>query len=127
MEVIMIIVSLIAGFLLSAILGKFLIPALVALKAGQSIKEIGPTWHNNKAGTPTMGGLMFIAASVLCAATGWFAYAEGNYPYIAATPMAGVPHELEFGIRGFSPTGFEVFAYSPSYSGTITFNWIACL
>lgn len=54
-------------------------------------------------------------------------YAEGDYPYIAATPMAGVPHELEFGIRGFSPTGFEVFAYSPSYSGTITFNWIACL
>lgn len=54
-------------------------------------------------------------------------YADGNYPYIAATPMAGTPQGLEFGIRGFSPTGFEVFAYSPSYSGTITFNWIACL
>ena len=32
------------------------------MKAGQSIKEIGPTWHMSKQGTPTMGGLMFIIA-----------------------------------------------------------------
>ena len=40
--------------------GKLLIPALIRLKAGQSIKEVGPTWHKGKQGTPTMGGLMFI-------------------------------------------------------------------
>ena len=38
--------------------GKLLIPALIRLKAGQSIKEVGPTWHKGKQGTPTMGGLI---------------------------------------------------------------------
>ena len=43
-----------------------LLPLLRALKAGQSVHEIGPTWHNSKVGTPLMGGLMFIAAAVIC-------------------------------------------------------------
>ena len=46
--------------------GYLLLPVLRALKAGQSIREVGPTWHNNKAGTPMMGGLMFIISAVLC-------------------------------------------------------------
>ena len=50
---------------LSAIFGRLLIPVLRALKAGQSIREVGPTWHNYKAGTPMMGGLMFISASIV--------------------------------------------------------------
>ena len=55
-----------AAFLLSALLGYLLLPVLRALKAGQSIREIGPTWHNYNAGTPMMGGLMFIFAAILC-------------------------------------------------------------
>ena len=51
---------------LSGVLGRILLPVLVALKAGQSIRELGPTWHNNKAGTPMMGGLMFIFAAIIC-------------------------------------------------------------
>ena len=51
--------------IVTLIAGKLLIPALVKLKAGQSIKEIGPTWHMNKQGTPTMGGLMFILATII--------------------------------------------------------------
>jgi len=50
---------------LTAVFGRLLIPVLRALKAGQSIRESGPTWHNYKAGTPMMGGLMFVAASAL--------------------------------------------------------------
>ena len=50
---------------MSAVFGRLLIPVLRALKAGQSIREVGPTWHNYKAGTPMMGGLMFIAASIV--------------------------------------------------------------
>ena len=53
------------AFVLSAVFGRLLIPVLRALKAGQSIREVGPTWHNYKAGTPMMGGLMFIAASIV--------------------------------------------------------------
>ena len=47
-------------------IGYFLLPILRTLKAGQSIREVGPTWHNNKAGTPMMGGLMFILGTVIC-------------------------------------------------------------
>ena len=47
-------------------IGYLLLPVLRALKAGQSIREIGPTWHNSKAGTPMMGGLMFILSAILC-------------------------------------------------------------
>ena len=51
---------------LSGGIGYLLLPVLRALKAGQSIREIGPTWHNYKAGTPMMGGLMFISAALIC-------------------------------------------------------------
>ena len=59
-------ITALAGAVLSGILGFLLLPVLRALKAGQSIREVGPTWHNYKAGTPMMGGLMFIAALVIC-------------------------------------------------------------
>jgi len=61
-----IIISAVAGAVLSGVLGYFLLPVLRALKAGQSIREVGPTWHNYKAGTPMMGGLMFIGALIVC-------------------------------------------------------------
>ncbi len=48
------------AFVLTAAVGKPLIGALHRLKAGQSIKSDGPTWHMAKQGTPTMGGLMFM-------------------------------------------------------------------
>ena len=57
-----ILVTAAVSFALTAVLGKLLIPLLRRLKAGQSIKEIGPAWHTSKQGTPTMGGFMFILA-----------------------------------------------------------------
>ena len=60
-----ILISAVIACGLSGALGQLLIPMLRALKAGQSIREVGPTWHNYKAGTPMMGGLMFIFASIL--------------------------------------------------------------
>jgi len=61
-----ILLTAIAGGVLSGVLGLILLPVLRALKAGQSVREIGPTWHNIKAGTPLMGGLMFIGAVLIC-------------------------------------------------------------
>lgn len=55
------------AFALSAILGKFLIPFLHRLKFGQQIREEGPSWHEKKSGTPTMGGIMFIITFAVCA------------------------------------------------------------
>ena len=54
------------GALVSGLFGFLLLPVLRALKAGQSVRSIGPTWHNSKAGTPLMMGLMFIFGSLLC-------------------------------------------------------------
>ena len=48
------------SFAIAAISGRYLVPFLHKLKYGQTILDIGPSWHKNKQGTPTMGGLMFI-------------------------------------------------------------------
>ena len=61
-----ILITALIGAVLSGGIGYLLLPVLRALKAGQSIRELGPTWHNNKAGTPMMGGLMFIFAAIIC-------------------------------------------------------------
>ena len=65
-DIVKILVAVLVGGVLSGLLGFLLLPVLRALKAGQSIREIGPTWHNKKAGTPMMGGLMFVLAVVIC-------------------------------------------------------------
>lgn len=75
----MIFVGFLIAFLGTVIAGPFIIRWLISLKFGQSILEIGPNWHKNKQGTPTMGGIMFILgillASLFCLrdGNGWFA------------------------------------------------------
>ena len=59
-------ITAILGCVLSGVFGYFLLPVLRAMKAGIKLRKIGPTWHNQKAGTPVMGGLMFIAAALVC-------------------------------------------------------------
>ena len=61
-----ILITAVISCALTGLLGYLLLPVLHALKAGASIREIGPTWHNKKTGTPIMGGLMFIFSSLLC-------------------------------------------------------------
>ncbi len=63
-----ILVTALVSCMLTGAIGWFLLPVLRALKAGQSIREVGPTWHNYKAGTPMMGGLMFILSAIVCVA-----------------------------------------------------------
>ena len=60
------VITIAVSYILSLVFGRLLLPLLRALKAGQSVREIGPVWHNNKAGTPLMGGLMFIGALIVC-------------------------------------------------------------
>ncbi|MBR2715224.1 MAG: phospho-N-acetylmuramoyl-pentapeptide-transferase [Ruminococcus sp.] len=55
----------VVSFAISAISGKYLVPFLHKLKYGQTILDVGPSWHKNKQGTPTMGGLMFILGIVI--------------------------------------------------------------
>ena len=55
----------IAAFLVAALTGPVIIPILHRLKFGQEIREIGPSWHKKKSGTPTMGGFIFIISVIL--------------------------------------------------------------
>lgn len=92
-----ILLAALISFIITAIVGKLLIPALRALKAGQSIKEIGPTWHMSKQGTPTMGGIMFIAGVLVAVLIGgWDNMLAGNFTHLYIFLFA-----LVFGIIGF--------------------------
>ena len=92
-----ILLATLISFIVTAIVGKLLIPALRALKAGQSIKEIGPTWHMSKQGTPTMGGIMFIAGILVAVLIGgWDNMLAGNFTHLYIFLFA-----LVFGIIGF--------------------------
>ncbi len=77
------IASLVIAFLVSSAFGKYYIPWLHRQKAGQAIKENGPTWHAAKSGTPTMGGVMFIlAVTVVVLTVGFGSMLEGNYAHL---------------------------------------------
>jgi phospho-N-acetylmuramoyl-pentapeptide-transferase len=56
---------LVAAALLSSLVAWWGVPRLRRLKLGQVIREEGPEAHHNKAGTPTMGGLLVVPAGVL--------------------------------------------------------------
>jgi phospho-N-acetylmuramoyl-pentapeptide-transferase len=94
--VLMTMLSIVVGFAAAFLMGKWLIPRLRALKAGQEIREVGPKWHNSKAGTPTMGGLCFIFASAFSAVTGWYGYRTGDYTHLLVLALA-----VMFGAIGF--------------------------
>lgn len=59
------VVTAIVAFFVAERLGKKLIPVLHRLKFGQTIREEGPAWHKSKQGTPTMGGIIFIASMLI--------------------------------------------------------------
>lgn len=61
---------------ITAISLRILIPFLASRKMGQKILEIGPRWHKNKEGTPTMGGVSFIFASIIAFFVFIFAFNE---------------------------------------------------
>ena len=85
------------AFLFATAFGKIYIPWLQKQKAGQQIKEIGPNWHRNKSGTPTMGGVMFIlAVTFVCLTVGFEGMLHGNYVHIFVLLFA-----LVFGAIGF--------------------------
>ena len=87
-------ITAIAGLILTALIGYLILPVLRALKAGQSIREVGPTWHNYKAGTPMMGGLMFIFSLVILLLIALPTVADYSVYYVLALGLC-------FGLVGF--------------------------
>ncbi len=87
-------VTAVASCALCGLIGFLLLPVLRALKVGQSVRNIGPTWHNSKAGTPLMGGLMFISALVVCLLIAIPTMKEYSVFYVLALSLC-------FGLVGF--------------------------
>lgn len=62
------VIASIISFAVTALSGYIVIPYLRKLKFGQTILEIGPNWHKDKQGTPTMGGVMLVVGVLLALA-----------------------------------------------------------
>ena len=107
MNFIGLLVTLVAAFLLSSVIGVWLIPFLHKLHYGQTILDIGPAWHKSKQGTPIMGGIMFIIGSVLACAAGWCTIAFSAQGLVDASShgtfylVGGFLMALGFGVIGF--------------------------
>ena len=85
------------GFLLTYLIGKPVLKELRYLKAGQEIRKEGPSWHAGKAGTPTMGGIMFIlGVGIAVFVLGWNHMLGGEFAHLYVYLLA-----LCFGIIGF--------------------------
>ena len=84
------------SFVLTLVIGRFVLRELRKLKAGQEIRADGPTWHKSKAGTPTMGGIMFILGGGLTIfALGWDSMLRGDFTHLYIYLFA-----LVFGLIG---------------------------
>lgn len=70
-------IMIIASFAVTVILSFIIIPILRKIKIGQIEREDGPESHLKKQGTPTMGGLIFMIAIILCV-TGAYIYLKLN-------------------------------------------------
>ena len=82
------------SFAATAGIGYLLLPVLHALKAGASILEIGPKWHENKSGTPIMGGLMFMLSTVLVLLLNVYAVKDSSVYFVLLLALV-------FGLVGF--------------------------
>ncbi|MBQ8203256.1 MAG: phospho-N-acetylmuramoyl-pentapeptide-transferase [Clostridia bacterium] len=103
------VIAALVAFAVTALLGYIVIPYLRKLKFGQTILDIGPNWHKDKQGTPTMGGVMIVAGVVLSVAVafGYSALTGGRFvselqtSYRLVVLLAGLGLALGMGAIGF--------------------------
>lgn len=82
-------IAIIISFAVSAALGPFVIPMLLRLKIGQTVRTDGPETHLAKNGTPTIGGLIFLAGIAVVSVVFWKKYPEMT-PLIFLTFCFGI-------------------------------------
>ena len=104
MDIVLYCLAIVIAAVITGLLGYFMVPFLHKIKFGQTIREVGPSWHKNKQGTPTMGGIMFIigssVAAVICIAFLWLnGGAETQLMFVKV--VAGALMAVGFGIVGF--------------------------
>ena len=87
-----IVIPVLISFAISLILGPIIIPFLRKLKMGQTERVEGVQSHLKKAGTPTMGGIIFLLAAVITSV-----FYVKDYPSVIPVLFL----TLGFGIIGF--------------------------
>ena len=87
-----VVIPVLISFAISVVLGPVIIPFLRRLKMGQTERTEGVQSHLKKAGTPTMGGVIFLIATAITAL-----FYVGDYPKIIPVLFL----TLGFGIIGF--------------------------
>ena len=104
MDIVLYCLAIVIAAVITGLLGYFMVPFLHKIKFGQTIREVGPSWHKNKQGTPTMGGLMFIigssVAAVICIAFLWL-NGGAETQLMLVKVVAGALMAVGFGIVGF--------------------------
>lgn len=115
MDRIWIIMAVVLAFAITAISGMWLLPILRKLHFGQTILDIGPRWHKNKQGTPTMGGIMFIFGIVLSVVVSFLLMQLGgggtsrpDSAAIKARLFYGLMLAIAFGLIGFTDDYLKV-------------------
>ena len=78
--------TLLLTLVLTVTATRLILPVLKRHRLGQRILEIGPAWHQSKAGTPTMGGIALVAASLLALLTAGALLAQ-NLPALFWRPL----------------------------------------
>ena len=86
-------VASLTAMLISLLLGPWVIDQLRELQVKQFIREEGPKGHQKKAGTPTMGGVLIVAAIVIPT----ILWADLRNPYV----LLAVGATIAFGTIGF--------------------------
>lgn len=104
MDIVLYCLAIVIAAVITGLLGYFMVPFLHKIKFGQTIREVGPSWHKNKQGTPTMGGIMFIigssVAAVICIAFLWL-NGGAETQLMLVKVIAGALMAVGFGIVGF--------------------------
>jgi len=84
-------VAVLVPVALSLLLGRVTIRTLRSLKAGQRVRDDGPQRHLQKEGTPTMGGVLIVAAlaaGVLAAGGPYFGFLPRRLLLVLALTLA---------------------------------------
>lgn len=124
-----VILAILTSLLLAFIIWPFILVVLNKLKLGQSIRELGPSSHQVKAGTPTMGGLLIILCvtistllwtnlanaqiilalliTILFATIGFM----DDYLKIKYSNSVGLKSRYKFGLQGLFALAFAIYLY----------------
>lgn len=132
-------VPALVAFAAAILLGYLLIPVLHKLKFGQYIREEGPEAHKKKAGTPTMGGIIFLLAFVIAllvfpselkkfwivpamtlafGIVGWL----DDFIKIVLKHNEGLKPWQKFSLQLIAVGGFALYLYLSGFGTSVTFH-----